>query len=421
MDLKEANRKRRRNNRMLWSVLATAIVAGLVSVGVITHLNNQATANTTPNTISQELKDLLDVASAPLEESECPAIVERTGGPVVEGTYYPLLLETLKGVKEGDSSLRQWSDALSIPLKGSTAEEKRTYVQRAICDEPLIGVSFANLMANLEVEGVRVVDIQSTDWLKPFAGDASKINDLVAGFMPVTQWQLENIGKQDTPEDVYRAGEKANLEYQEVASRLNLLLSKYELGDVKGIASTHHYHLVSGGLVADSIPEVGISSEVDNRPTLVFYLTKKTDECTPLSVLGFNVGDKRPLLGAAVSLCEEVTAPGTPGTPGTPGVPGTPGTPENPECTENCGPGITPKNPSADPGGGPNSDPGPGIYIPQAQMEQPPSTPRVDPAPPISTPPAATPDPTPAPAPEPSAPVQTAPETGCTPMPGVTC
>lgn len=120
--------------------------------------------------------------------------------------------------------------------------------------------------------------------------------------------------------------------------------------------------------------------------------------------------------------------PPPPVTPPTDTPPGTP-------------PPVTPKNPAEDPyprgnapvGGGRNADPGPGTYVPPAQMEQPPDTPRVNPAPPPAAPPAAPPssggsgpaptvpkpDPAPAPAPEPEAPAPSAPETGCVPIPGV--
>lgn len=77
----------------------------------------------------------------------------------------------------------------------------------------------------------------------------------------------------------------------------------------------------------------------------------------------------------------------------------------------NPGENLWPKDPSQDPavkgkapvGGGTNVDPGPGTYIPPAQMDQPPATPREDPAPlpaPSTPPVGSTPDPAPAPAPE---------------------
>ena len=115
-----------------------------------------------------------------------------------------------------------------------------------------------------------------------------------------------------------------------------------------------------------------------------------------------------------------------------------PETPVTPVCPPDMPHGTPPNckdSPTRDPaqngnapvGGGPNANPGPGTYVPPAQMQQPPSTPRPNPAPPAPEPPAPqpptpsnpspapvpTPDPAPAPSPRPSAPPPPAPETGC--------
>ena len=95
-----------------------------------------------------------------------------------------------------------------------------------------------------------------------------------------------------------------------------------------------------------------------------------------------------------------------------------------PNCLEKKVPsqGPAPRG-NAPVGGGKNADPGPGVYVPPAQMVHPPATP-VAPAPPApaaSTPPvASTPDPAPAPPPEVSAPPASDPATGCSPPPGMT-
>lgn len=258
--------------------------------------------------LSPELKALLDVANVPLDEFVCTKIVGDTGGKVVDGTY-TLFVNTLLKVDEGNLDLRQWSDALSNTLKGSTPEEARSWLNRAICEEPAIGIPLAHLFAKLKVNGISVLSLQSTDWLEFANVDASEINDLVAKFVPLTVWKLENPSKQDIPDEVYVAALEANHEYQEIAFRLLRLLSNYQLApQIMSIGSTHHYHLVAGGLTADGIPEIGVSNEVDNRPALVFYLTEKT-ACKPISVLAFNMGDKRPMLGAVPDSCEVFVPP----------------------------------------------------------------------------------------------------------------
>lgn len=326
-------------------------------------------------TLSDELKALLDAANVPLEEFSCEKIVTETGGTVINGTY-TLFVNTLLEVDEGNLNLRQWSDALSTVLKGSTPEEMRTWLNRAICEEPVIGVALAHLFAHLRVGDVSVLSLQTSDWLKPFEVDASQINNLVAQYVPLTVWRLQNLGKQDIPEDIYVAALKANHEYQELASRLVFLLSRYQLAQVMSIDSTHHYHLVDGGLTADNIPEVEVSNEVDSRPALVFYLTEKT-ACKPISVLAFNVGDKRPMLGSVPETCEELLPP--PSAPETPTTPDTPVNPPqgknpglDPEAQENNKPGgggVAPVQ--TDPVGPPAAgDPGP-VYTPPAPVQTP--------------------------------------------------
>lgn len=284
--------------------------------------------------LSPELKALLDAANVPLDEYSCEKIIGDNGGTVIDGTY-TLFVNTLLEVDEGNLDLRQWSDALSTVLKGSTPDEMRSWLNRAICEEPVIGVSLAHLFAHLKVGDVSVLSLQTTNWLQPFAVEASEVNELVTTYTPLTDWRLKNFGKQDIPEDVYVAALKANHEYQEVASRLVFLLSRYQLAhQVMPIDSTHHYHLVAGGLTADGIPEVEISNEVDSRPALVFYLTEKT-ACKPISVLGFNTGDKRPMLGAIPESCEPLLPP--PPTPPSECVKDCGSTPP-PTCTVNCSP-----------------------------------------------------------------------------------
>ena len=323
--------------------------------------------------LSPELKALLDVANVPLDEFVCTKIVESTGGKVVEGTY-ALFVNTLLKVDEGNLDLRQWSDALSNTLKGSTPEEARSWLNRAICEEPAIGIPLAHLFAKLKVNGISVLSLQSTDWLEFANVDASEINDLVAKFVPLTVWKLENPSKQDIPDEVYVAALEANHEYQEIAFRLLRLLSNYQLApQIMSIGSTHHYHLVAGGLTADGIPEIGVSNEVDNRPALVFYLTEKT-ACKPISVLAFNMGDKRPMLGAVPDSCEVFVPPVTPPSGGCESncePPPVTGCPEGQVVNEN-GKCVTPKpsDPNQwvyDPGkpkvDAPEGDPGPPAVV----------------------------------------------------------
>ena len=275
--------------------------------------------------LTDELRDLLDATYA--TPGVCPAIVQAAGGSVVQG-YYDLLLKALYQVDaNGDpENTLEWSDALSTYLPGNTPAEKYESLKVAICTEPVVGVALAHLFAHLEVGDTRVLELQTTDWLDKYNVSDENINDLVADFFPNF-----NVKEEDRDDESDQAALDAMTEYQSMADNLIYLLSRYQLVDVRAIDSTHHYHQVAGGLTADGIPEIEVSSDLDSRPALVFFLTEKT-ACVPISVLAFNVGDKRPELGAIPADC-------TPFVPPTPGCQsdcgGTP-PPPPPGCVVNC-------------------------------------------------------------------------------------
>lgn len=273
--------------------------------------------------LTDELRDLLDATYA--TPGVCPAIVQAAGGAVVQG-YYDLLLKALYAVDEnGDPEKHlKWSDALSTYLPGNTPAEKYESLKVAICTEPVVGVALAHLFAHLEVGDTRVLELQTTDWLDKYNVSDKKINDLVANFFPNF-----NVKEEDRDDVSDQAALDAMTEYQSMADNLLYLLSRYQLVDVRAIDSTHHYHQVAGGLAADGIPEIEVSSDLDSRPALVFFLTEKT-ACVPISVLAFNVGDKRPELGAIPADC-------TPFVPPTPGCQSDCGGTPPPGCVTNCG------------------------------------------------------------------------------------
>jgi len=109
-----------------------------------------------------------------------------------------------------------------------------------------------------------------------------------------------------------------------------------------------------------------------------------------------------------------------------PGVPTTTPPTTTPPTTP---PTLEKKVPSQDPaaqgnapvGGGKNIDPGPGVYVPPAQMSQPPAAPRVNPAPPVvkAPPIGSIPDPVQPPPPQTAAPAPAAPASQCAVVPGL--
>lgn len=266
--------------------------------------------------ISDELKELLDAST--VSQDFCLDIVKAQLGEdvVVNGVYNLQISQTKIGplpgnlkVEEGNPDALQWSDSLELMLKGSAPEELRNSVYLAICTKPYVGVSLRHLFANLTLaDGTEVIDLQSTDWLKEGLVPESELNDQAMEYIP-------NLFEAATEDEDYEAAHTAFLEYNDMANMLVYLVSHYELGKVMPINSTHSYHVLGGGLSADQAPEIRITHSLDSRDAIVFYLTEKT-ECAPISILGFNLGDSRPMLTEEGYSCEQVTPP-PPSTPPT--------------------------------------------------------------------------------------------------------
>lgn len=359
--------------------------------------------------LSDELKATLD-ATYVTTQVICAAIVKNTGGTVTDEAY-TLYLNALLGTPP-----KLWSDGLSTPLSGSTDEERFLWLKRAICEEPVIGGSFAHLLANLDlVYENQAINSDGSNWLTPWRVDDSKINDLVSTYLP-------NLTVSDPTNKQMMSDYQANLAYQVFASKLVFILSRYELAGTFNIQSMVNYHLVDGGLSGMAvpgqmvIPEIEVNDAQENLPALTFYLTEK-DVCKPLSVLAFNLGDKRPELGEIPADCESLTPP-----------------PPSSGCKSDCGwtPPSCPPNmpyghwpickdsPSNDPSyNGHNKPGGNGVASPVTGGPTPPAGGNPTPTytPPAAPSPTGTPDPAPAPTPETTVP----PPSTCSPAPGKPC
>jgi hypothetical protein len=411
-------------------ILAMVLVVLLIAVGAVVSANALGLLNLSPPAsaghidtdttdpkgsklkgddveeveISDELAGTLN-ASYVTTQAICRDIVGKNGGTVIDGAY-TLFLNALL-----ESPPKLWSDALSTPLAGTTAEERYAMLKRAICEEPVIGGAFAHLLANLDL----VYENQKSNWLKPWRVDDSEINDLVSQFLPL-------LTVSDPTDKQLLADYRANLKYQVFASKLVYILSRYTLAGTFNIQSEVNYHLVDGGLSGMAIPgemvipEIEVNDKQENLPALTFYLTEK-DVCVPLSVLAFNLGDKRPELGVIPPDCESLTPP-----------------PPRPDCVSDCGwtpPDCPPEmpygqyplckdSPDNDPEAQDNNLPGGGGLAPPVTDDAgPPAVPKPGPVyTPAPTPtPTATPDPAPAPSPEATQP----PAAECAPAPGKPC
>lgn len=246
---------------------------------------------------------------------------------------------------------RKWTDALSTPLDPNT----RKAVQRAICQDPLLGSTTAHMLSRLKVGDVSVLELNP--WLKPFAGKASRINNVAVQYVP----QLKGTATIDE-------AIKANVAWQKQAELINTLLGRFKVQGVHKLKSTKNYHLTGGGLDVGGLPNVGLDPKQDKRSALILAVTAKNSKKCVLKI-GFNLGDKRPEQFG----CPKPTTPGTtPSVPGAPGSPGTPGTPGKPGSTPTPGtstPGSTPTpTPTPTPSGKgtriPKADPAPAASTP---------------------------------------------------------
>ena len=218
---------------------------------------------------------------------------------------------------------RMWSDAISTPFNATDPEGIRNELQQAICQDPLLGVSWAQFFAT-NVPGLTAVN----EWLKPFAIDPAQINVLASSYVP-----LLDVAN-PTPAQVTTAIAK-NTEWQQTASFINTLFDKAAQLEVKALPSVKNLHLAVGGMVVGTLPAVELNPDQENLPALVLTYTAK-DVCKPLLTIGINVADKRPeLFESKVCTTPATPAPTTSQTPTTP--PTTHTTP--PTTTPSCPPG----------------------------------------------------------------------------------
>ena len=242
--------------------------------------------------------DSTTTTSAPADEGNVPneviavltvtststSCTDNRHGPVTEFSDAKLVSFEIGALKAVQQNGRLWSDALSTPLKGDTDLERLRSLETAICRDPLLGVTVANLFANMSVGRVKVVDLN--DWLKPYQGHARRVNDRAARFIPL-------MDEEDPSDTDVATAMTANRRYQDLAEKLNTLIGRFAVGGVKAEKSVLNYHLVGGGLVAGGLPEVGLNPRQEQLPALTLELTTK-GACVPLKVIGFNVFDKRP-------------------------------------------------------------------------------------------------------------------------------
>lgn len=253
------------------------------------------------NLSDEELSELAKLLTVSTISDDARCVVDNDEFNIVEFD-----IAALKGVPP-----REWSDALGTPVQASEPEPARDEIQDAVCEDPLLGVTYLKFVATivrdelLERTGVDILVLNP--WLEPFAVSDDKINTLAAGFVPLLDV--------DNPSDEQvRTALVKNQEWQKVAAYANTLLDRFEVTGIDARMSVVNYHLAIGGLVVGGLPAVEKNPNQEDLPALILSLTEK-DQCVPLLVIGFNMGDKRPELFEP-PVCEQPPTPpeGPPGT-----------------------------------------------------------------------------------------------------------
>lgn len=343
-----------KSNKTKWGVAAIVTLVLLALMFALVRISWPSTTITldpaTPPTASAPDPALVDLLTVDTVTEQCATSIDQNVVMYDVGA--------LKSVPP-----RKWSDALSTPL----GNEGLAGIEQAICNDPLYGVTVANMLAGLSIDGVSVGSLNS--WLSPFGGDVSNINDWAALYIP-----LLDVA-QPSNEQLQEAVDR-NRDWQWVAARLNTLLSRFKVVGIETLKSVKNWHLAAGGLVTGGLPEVELDPRQDAKKALVLQVTLK-NACVPLRI-GFNLGDKRPEVFKP-PVCKTPTPPPhkVPPPSKPPKVPPTPTPTPTPEPT----PTPTPPGPSPTPTPTPTPTP-PG---PAPTPPPPPSTcvvcPKVTPSP----------------------------------------
>jgi hypothetical protein len=345
--------------------VAVIVVGGLALAGCGSSSNGKTnttgTTEATANTIMspQDLQAIKDLMTVSAKDSatvpSCVELVTEAGvhtSPYtdqdgnVHNIYMPII-GAEKTMAQGNIS----TDAMSTPMTAEKTDPAAMLkeIQTAICEDPLLAGATLKMFANMEVGGVKVIDLNQ--WLQPWAGDTTNINDEANNFVPPAPVNPGSVTDAEA-----RTAAQDSINWQPIAQNLNELLARFRNdGDQTGM-TTFNFHLDGEGVQVGGLPEVALNMDQMNAEHLQLTLIRKPDTC--VLVIGFNVGDKRPE-------GFECVAPGTPppteNTPGKPGKPGTPGS-HPPTTTGHPGTSLNNKNPALDDNNntGPNNGGGSG-------------------------------------------------------------
>lgn len=286
-------------------IAVVVIIVAVNVVGANPSAKSSATSSSTPSPTAS--------ANANTSKLDIDAIAKALGVKTISADAECKLdanglVSYQVGALQNVPSPRKWSDALSTPIVSTDSTAARKELQQAICQDPLLGVTWAHFFAHMSFGTVNVSSLN--EWLKPYVADASVINSQAAGFIPLLN--VDHPTKKQAEDAVGK-----NQDYQELAGYVNTLFDRFSVeSDIQSLPSVLNYHLKNGGVEVATLPAVEINSPQESLPALVFGLTIK-GACVPVSQFGANTGDKRPEAFKAPSCAPPTTT--------------------TPRCTSNCG------------------------------------------------------------------------------------
>jgi hypothetical protein len=259
--------------------------------------NNSAADGTPAPTEAEldELRTLLTVGDESSVDCETDGLATGTMEVATLSNGEKLVISKVNSTLPVDSTVRTqdnklFSDGMANPMTtaeytDANKEALEAEFAATMCEDPIITSMVANQFANMDVNGIKVIDLNP--WLQGYEGDASTINDNAAKLMPAFGKDLSEMSDEEV-----MAAVEARAEHTELAEKLATLINRFEnTGIEDDLTVALNYHLEAGGLTVGQLPEVAKNDVSYKRNFLVFKLTLKDGRCLEAFVI--NPNDQR--------------------------------------------------------------------------------------------------------------------------------
>ncbi|MFT4532383.1 MAG: hypothetical protein ACI9T8_000403 [Candidatus Saccharimonadales bacterium] len=282
-----------KKRRWIAPVLATAAVVVATACLLDARDDDGPVPGDTPG-LSDEDRSAADAYGVGLPSFDCVVDADHTVGRIViDGNTY--IVPDIGAVKGTDPTVRNTetklrSGNLSTPIVTEIPLDKEQILlqeQSAICEDLLLGFDAVHMLDQFVIDGKRLGDVDTNDWLRDNAGDVEDINDRALALLP----QYEKAVA-DMDDDEIREMLVANDEYMEIANRVNTLLGMaYNSGLVVDVDAGLNHELEARGAQAGSLPEIVENPEGYTGNFLRLRFTDKENNCEVDLLL--NVDGKR--------------------------------------------------------------------------------------------------------------------------------